>query len=92
MKANHTSALTKPNRDIHNPVRMSESKIRSYQQGNQYSPEGKNGCEWSDKRGNPHGLHVNLRTVLGGIFNSAALSGLRRQLVNVAVHPGGSNR
>jgi hypothetical protein len=41
---------------------------------------------------NPHGLHVNLRAVLGGIFNSAALSGLRRQLVNVAVHPGGSNR
>ena len=37
-------------------------------------------------------IHVNLRTVLGGIFNSAALSGLRRQLVNVAVHPGGSNR
>jgi hypothetical protein len=36
-------------------------------------------------------VHVNLRTVLGRIFNSAARSGLRCQPVNLAVHPGGSN-
>jgi hypothetical protein len=35
---------------------------------------------------------VNLRTVLGRISNSAALSRLRRQLVNVAFHLGGSER
>ena len=35
---------------------------------------------------------VNLRTVLGRIFNSAALSLLKRQVLNVAFHPGGSDR
>ena len=55
-------------------------------------PKVKMGASGATRAVNPHGLHVNLRTVLGGIFNSAALSGLRRQLVNVAVHPGGSNR
>ena len=39
-------------------------------------------------------LHTSLilRTVLGLIFNFAALSRLRRQRVNVAFHPGGSAR
>jgi hypothetical protein len=50
------------------------------------------GASGATRAVNPHGLYVNLRTVLGGIFNSAALSGLRRQLVNVAVLPGWSNR
>jgi hypothetical protein len=35
---------------------------------------------------------VSFRTVLGRISNSAALPLLRRQLVNVAFHPGGSDR
>ena len=35
---------------------------------------------------------VNLRTVLGRISSSAALPLLRRQLVNVAFHPDGSDR
>jgi hypothetical protein len=39
-----------------------------------------------------HETSVNLRTVSGRISNSAALSLLRRQLVNVAFHPGGSER
>ena len=55
-------------------------------------PKVKMGASGATRAVNPHGLHVILRTVLGGIFNSATLSGLRRQLVNVAVHPGGSNR
>ena len=38
-----------------------------------------------------HETSVNLRTVSGRISNSAALSLLRRQLVNVAFHPGGVN-
>jgi hypothetical protein len=37
-------------------------------------------------------LHVILRTVLGSICNSAVLSGPRRQPVNIAFHPGGSDR
>jgi hypothetical protein len=41
---------------------------------------------------NLHETSVNLRTVLGCIFSSAALSLLRRQLVNFAVHPGRSDR
>ena len=39
-----------------------------------------------------HETSVNLCTVSGRISNSAALSLLRRQLVNVAFHPGGSER
>jgi hypothetical protein len=39
-----------------------------------------------------HETSVNLRTVSGRISNSVALSLLRRQLVNVAFHPGGSER
>ena len=35
---------------------------------------------------------VSFRTALGRISNSAALPLLRRQLVNVAFHPGGSDR
>ena len=37
-----------------------------------------------------HETSVNLCTVSGRISNSAALSLLRRQLVNVAFHPGGT--
>ena len=35
---------------------------------------------------------VSFRTVLGRISNSAVLSGPRRQPVNIAFHPGGSDR
>jgi hypothetical protein len=49
-------------------------------------PEGK--CEGRGGRI----LHVILRTVLGDICNRAALSGPRRQPVNVAFHPGESDR
>src|ERR1700722_19937346 len=36
-------------------------------------------------------LHANLRTVLGYICNSSTLLGLRRQPLEIAIHPGGSS-